>query len=95
MNPIQAARLYFKLRPLIKKEQTLMRMKLSTSTLTQILLGAGQIGNLIAPFLSGNAKIITGGILAALTVVVNTISHLSTPAGGDVNNGAGTVSKAS
>ena len=55
------------------------RLKLTTSTILQILGGVLQALNVVDPLLSTKGKIICGGIIGVLQVVVNTISHLSNP----------------
>ena len=81
MNILTAARIWWKLQPIIKREQALMTMKLSTSTVCQLLLGIGDVINVVTPLLNGDSKVIAGTVLAILHVVVNTIAHISNPDG--------------
>lgn len=81
MNIFTALKLWMKLQPIIKREQALMTMKLSTSTVCQLLLGLGDVINVVTPLLKGDSKVIAGTVLAILHVVVNTIAHISNPDG--------------
>ena len=60
-----------------------LRMKVSTSTVVQILLGACDVLNLLLPQLTAKNQATAQIVLAALHIVVNRVSHLSNPDGTD------------
>lgn len=81
MNVFQEIKLAIKLQPILRKEQKLLKMKLSTSTVSQILLGICDYLNIVLPITTGQGKIYVGALLGILHVLVNTIAHLSNPDG--------------
>lgn len=83
MTIFKQLRLALRLGPILEKEEKLMRMKLTTSTSIQIILGVVQIVNLMEPYLGAKGKVIAGAGVGVLQIVVNTISHLSNPDGTD------------
>ena len=84
MNPFKEVAALVKINKVLKREGELMRMKLSSTTVCQMILGGCDILNVVTPLTSGNTKVWLGAALAILHIVVNTISHLSNPDGTDV-----------
>ena len=89
MNYLTEIKLLIGLNKIWSEEKGLMRLKLSTSTIIQVLAGAVQALNLIVPTTSGNAKMIISVAVGVIQVGINTISHLSNPDGTDARVASG------
>ena len=83
MNIFTEIKIAIALNKLWGQEKKLMRMKLTTSSMMQIILGGVQALNIIEPALSPKGKVYAAMGIGILQVVVNTISHLSNPDGTD------------
>ena len=83
MNPFTEIKVAIELKKVWEREQKLMRLKLTTSTLIQILAGGVQALNIISPVISPKGKIYVAAGVGVIQVLINTISHLSNPDGTD------------
>lgn len=84
MNTVKALIALAKINKVLKREDELIHMKLTTTTVLQLLAGIIQILNIILPLTQGETKLWVAAVVAIIQIIINTISHLSNPDGTSV-----------